>query len=300
MRAATARAAATAAIAAMIAVVLALAGCAPSEAEPATVVPGGFPDGVTAELQQLRSDVAARQAQVFVTNGTDEHLVIGDLDVTDPRLAGPGSRLVARDSRIGPGATAGIRIQLPPVVCENDLEAGTLLRPTLTVAYTLGDASGSASIPIEDPLGFVSPLHERECRFESLSEVAAVAFTAFVPSPAGEPAALELTVTPTGAGAATISDIRTTNLLTFAGAERSTGALPLALAVGDTDPIVVELPLVPLRCDAHAVQEDKRGTIFEVGVVAAGEPGGIELAASDELRGRILTWVADWCGFGGS
>ena len=49
-----------------------------------------------------------------------------------------------------------------------------------------------------------------------------------------------------------------------------------------------------------AVQEDKRGTIFDVRVSVAGESGEVELFVGDALRGRILTWVADWCGFGDS
>ena len=63
--------------------------------------------------------------------------------------------------------------------------------------------------------------------------------------------------------------------------------------------MVVSLPLVPLRCDPHAVQEDKRGTIFTLAVELDGDPGEIELAAPEDLRGRILTWVGAWCGFGG-
>ena len=42
------------------------------------------------------------------------------------------------------------------------------------------------------------------------------------------------------------------------------------------------MPLVPFRCDPHAVQEDKRGTIFDVRVEVDGEPGEIELAAAEE------------------
>jgi hypothetical protein len=55
---------------------------------------------------------------------------------------------------------------------------------------------------------------------------------------------------------------------------------------------------VPLRCDPHAVQEDKRGTIFTLEVELDGVPGEIELAASEDMRGSILTWVSNWCGFG--
>ena len=58
---------------------------------------------------------------------------------------------------------------------------------------------------------------------------------------------------------------------------------PIAAQVreGDTEPIEVDLPLVPLRCDPHAVQEDKRGTVFTLDVEVDGRTGRqIEIAAS--------------------
>ena len=121
-------------------------------------------------------------------------------------------------------------------------------------------------------------------------------------TPPGEPAVLTLAIEPTGRAAARIDGIQTTNLITFADAADGTlDTYPIDVDVtqAETDPVEVRLPLVPLRCDAHAVQEDKRGTIFDLEVVVDGDPAEIELAASEELRGRILTWVADWCGFGG-
>ena len=56
--------------------------------------------------------------------------------------------------------------------------------------------------------------------------------------------------------------------------------------------------LEPFRCDAHAVQEDKRGTIFTTDVTVGGENGQIELAAPPDMRAEILNAVADYCGFG--
>ncbi len=274
-----------------------LVACAPAAA-PAPTSDAELPAGVSLELQQLRSDVAARQAQVVVTNDTGETLVIGELSVDDPRFDGAVTRVAARDSTVAPGRSVGIRVQLPPVACD---DASDTAEATIDLDYTLGDTGGHVSVPLDDPLGFVPPLHERECRVVLLSAAADVAFTAFEPSPAGAPAVLELTVTPTGAGGAGIRSIQTTNLLTFAASDGDTAdahAIDVELAAGDTEPVVVPLPLVPLRCDPHAVQEDKRGTIFDLEVEIDGEPGEIELAASEDLRGRILTWVADWCGFG--
>jgi hypothetical protein len=294
------RGAATAA-AALLA--LALSACAPGGEAPngeATPPSTGLPDGVTVELQQGRSDVAARQAQVVVRNGTDETLVVGSVEVDDPRFAAPIVRVEERESTIGPGRTVGIRVQLPDVACAGDA-TGTA-ESTVLLEYTLGDDSGRASAGIEDPLGFIEPLHVRDCRADAVADAAHVSFTDFDPSPPGEPAALMLGIAPTGRSAVLISGIQTTNLITFEdGGDTALETLPIGLEVreGDTGMTEVSLPIVPIRCDPHAVQEDKRGTIFDLEVEVDGEPGEIELAASEELRGQILTWVADWCGFGG-
>ena len=107
-----------------------------------------------------------------------------------------------------------------------------------------------------------------------------------------------LEIAATGKAAARIVDVQDTNLLTFAGTQPVGFAIEADVAEGDTAITTVHLPLVPLRCDPHAVQEDKRGTVFTLDVDLAGKPGTVELAASEDMRGRILTWVADWCGFG--
>ncbi|MCH6230308.1 hypothetical protein MK786_06115 [Microbacterium sp. CFH 31415] len=294
------RGAATA-VAALLA--LALSACAPGGEAPdgeATTPSTGLPDGVTVELQQGRSDVAARQAQVVVRNGTDETLVVGSVEVEDPRFAAPIVRVEERESTIGPGRTVGIRVQLPDAACAGD--ATEAVGSTVILDYTLGDDSGRASAGIEDPIGFIEPLHVRDCRADAVADAAHVSFTDFDPSPPGEPAALMLGIAPTGRSAVLISGIQTTNLITFEdGGDTALETLPIGLEVreGDTGMTEVSLPIVPIRCDPHAVQEDKRGTIFDLEVEVDGEPGEIELAASEELRGQVLTWVADWCGFGG-
>ncbi|MHC2998474.1 hypothetical protein OB08_04235 [Microbacterium sp. HJ5] len=285
-------------VAAAAFLVLALAACAPT-APTAPPVEDGLPDGVTAELQQGRSDVAARQAQVVVTNDTDETLVIGAVEVDDPRFDGALVRVEDRESSIGPGRTVGIRVQLPGVACGDGMSGDGA--STLTLAYTLGDASGTASAVIDDPLGFIPPLHERDCRAVAVEDAAHLSLGDFDPGGPGEPATLVLSVAPTGRGEVVLTGIQTTNLITFGDVGGSAiETYPIGMAVDGESPGLTEisLPIVPLRCDPHAVQEDKRGTIFDIEVEVAGEPGEIELAASEDLRGEILTWVADWCGFG--
>ncbi len=280
-------------VAVLLAGALLLAGCAGAEAPEAEPT---LPGGVGVELVQLRADVAPRQAQVHVTNGSDQTLTIGEVRVEDPRFEGPATRVVAgRTSTVPAGRSVDVRVRLPAVDCSAPEEGEPQV--VLEIDSAAGEVEVTASAT--DPLGFVAPLHERECREERLTDAAALAFTGFQESAPGEAAVLELTVTPTGEGEATIAGVQATNLLDF-GPASVDGAYPLDLstAATGTEPIVVELPLVPFRCDPHAVQEDKRGTIFDVRVVVEGEPGVIELFVGDELRGRILSWVAAWCGFG--
>lgn len=272
-----------------------LAGCAVGGGDPA---PAPLPDGLTVEFVQLRSDVASRQGQVQVHNGTDAPVEIGAVTVTDPRFAGGAERVTeGRSSTLQPGGTVDIRIQLPEMAC--GVDEGAM---TVQLGPPLDDEDASVTGPLPDPLDVIGPLHERECLARQVSDAATVVFTDFTPSPAGEPADLTLTITPTGDGAVRIDGIQTTNLLTFgqdAGQTDDTFAIGVEVSADDVEATVVHLPLVPLRCDPHAVQEDKRGTIFDLDVTLDGEQNEIELAASEDMRGQILTWVADWCGFGG-
>lgn len=251
------------------------------------------PEGLRAELLQLRADVAFRQAQVRIHNGADSALQIGRVEVIDGRLRGPATRVVERVSRIAPGASVDVRVQLPPVDCDAPDAAES--HATLELA-----SSGGAEVvvPLEEDVPFLAALHERECVEASAREVAEVAFGDFMPSAAGTPASLALVVTPAAAaeGTLAITGIRETNLLTFDGVAE--GVHPLSMTVPSTGAQTISLPLVPARCDPHAVQEDKRGTVFRLLVAVDGVEGSFDLVASPPLRGAILDWVTRWCGYG--
>lgn len=282
----TVRAAATAVLAS-----LALTGCTAAEPPPA---PSGLPDGVTVAVTQQRSDVAERQAEVQIHNGTDGPLRIGAVSLDDPRFAAPATRVVERTSTLAPGATVNVRVQLQEAVCDTPDEA----TPTATIAYEAGDVTGTGTASAPEVFPFLAALHRDDCVAQAVDEVAEVSFTGFTPSDAGAPASLELTIAPRpGApGSVVIDDIRETNLVTFVGLE--SGALALDVEVNGTATETVDLPLLPSRCDPHAVQEDKRGTVFTLDVTVDGAPGTLVLASSPELRAEILRWVTSWCGYG--
>lgn len=294
------------AVAVLTAVLLLSAGCVPATTPPApaSTPAGALPEGVTVELRQARSDVAARQASVRIVNGSSRTLRVGAVSVSDPRFEAPAERVVDRTSALPPGRAIDVRVQLADVACApatSGTDAGA--DASVTLDLEIDGVAETVTAPLSDPVPFVAALHDRECVRERVGRAASVSFGRFVASPRGEAAALELVIEPAAGGssdaaAVALVGIRETNLLTFEGL-RPGGLFPLGLlvALGEAASNVT-LPLVPARCDPHAVLEDKRGTVFRLLVEIDGKEGSFDVAASEELRGRLLEWVATWCGFG--
>lgn len=268
--------------------VLALAACTPQPIE-TRETPAALPPGVQVELFQLRSDVAERGAQVRVVNGSDEDLAITRLTFADDWFAGAAVR--DRASTIAAGRTVDLRFALPPSACDGEPDARTS-RVTFQLA-----GGGTATVEVADPLGFTALLHEKECLAADLAQVATLEWARFTPSAAPAPAALTLEAAPAGGTEqAELIEVQTTNLLKFG--DQPT-PLELQRTIDGADAATdVTVPIVPLRCDPHAVMEDKRGTVFNVQVRVDGTEGAVEVAAPEQMRGEILRWVADWCGFG--
>jgi hypothetical protein len=248
---------------------------------------------VSVELIQLRSDVVDRAAELRLQNAGEGDLVVTRIALTDARFASP----IVRDKRspVPPGRTLDMRVDLPQVECAADGAAGST---TLELEFEVDGRAAVAEASVPDTLAFIPLLHQKECLRERLADVAMLSWGAFEPSDASDPAHLTLEIAPAGrAGSASIETVETTPLLMFDAA----GAGPFAVGVevdGSGGPQRVRVPLVPLRCDPHAVMEDKRGTIFDVTVALEGASGVVEVAAPAEIKGEILAWVADWCGFG--
>ena len=269
-----------------LALLLALAACSPQPAEPREL-----PAGIQVELFQLRSDVAERGAQVRVINGSDTDLVVTSLTFADDWFAGEAVR--DRTSTVPAGRTVDLRFALPESACEDEPDAASRTS-RVTLEF---EGGGTATVDVADPLGFTTLIHDKECLRHDLARVATLEWTEFTPTAAPLPAELQLSITPAGGTeTAELVEVQTTNLLQFA--DQPT---PFALAstvTGTDAATMVTVPIVPLRCDPHAVMEDKRGTVFNVLVEVDGAGGVVEVAAPEAMRGEILRWVADWCGFG--
>lgn len=262
---------------------LGLAGCASGQVAP--------PIGLEVELVQQRSDVADRTAQVRLVNGSDVDLVVTRLELRDEWFAGPAVR--ERRSTVAAGRTVDLRVDLPVSACVG--EPGQADR--VSEVWLALEGIGEVVVEAGDPLDFLAPLHARECLAQDAAAIAEIGVVGFDPAPAGAPGTLRIGVTPEAVGGEfELLELRTTNLLRFDLAASAPWALAMSIS-GQGPPTEIEVPLVPGRCDPHAVMEDKRGTVFGLLIRIGAQEGVIELAAPAEVKAAMLAWVADWCGF---
>ncbi len=114
-------------------------------------------------------------------------------------------------------------------------------------------------------------------------------------------AEVQVTLTPTGAnGSVVFEQTAGTTLLTpVDDAGVPTPIMPLDVTVNGTDePSTMTLVYAPGRCDAHAIAEDKRGTIFPINVTTSdGLSGILYLASADEVKVALYDFARKACGF---
>ena len=264
------------------------------------------PDPITVEVHQTRTDVAAHTLQVAVTNSSGATLAIESLVLHSDQFVAP-ARWPKESTTIAPGVTADLPVPLAAVNCE----AGWSL-PQIDLKYRVGDgAAQSLTLEASDRLGQLAQISAVDCLFASVAEIVAItaSTTPTILATSEIPTArLDLTLRPTGAiGTVTVRGVRSTTLLTVSAHPAGSGmqgmdapgatpsaSLPLTLT-GSDEPVVLSLDIRPARCDAHAIAEDKRGTIFPLDVVVGDSSGEIAVAASDAVREDLYSFVRAAC-----
>ena len=271
----------------------AVTGCAPS-------TKNSLPEGVAVSVYQSRSDYSAGLIDVRILNGSDAALTLTEATLDTAQYAAEASW--TRGTTLASGATVDLRLTLPEPVCPTPADA----KPLVTITFETPDGStGTASVVADDPIGTLAKLSAEDCIAFEVARYAEIEAAPVLRSGADDdsPAVVEITVTPTGApGSLTIAQANQTVLLALAGADGApVTSIPLGIDVtADSAPSVIELPIVPNRCDPHAVAEDKRGTFFPLEVSTSdGTTGVLFVPVSDEVRGQIYDFVGDFCGFPG-
>ncbi len=267
------------------ALALAVAACSPRAV---------LPEGVSARVYQTRSDVAAGNIEIQVHNGTDQPLTISGARVDSPHLAVPAE--YAGRAVIPAQAVMDLKAPLPPSSC-----SASEGQPRVTLEFAIDGTHGSQEIGATDSLEQLPAIARAYCRQRAVADVVQMTPPLSVPGSVGsEPLTLRYRLSPTGDhGRVRFLETGPTTLLTpatAAGRVRTRQVLNVTVT-GSRPPTHVTLRYAPARCDAHAVAEDKQGTLLSVQVSVDGqEPGPVTLPVPDQLRAAIHSWVATRCG----
>lgn len=279
-------------------VLVACGGAAPAPQVPSSAPGTGtaaqdLAPGVSVEIRQSRSDQADRVVQLRVRAPDAGEVVVASAALDVEGFAGTAV-LEAWDRRVPAGRTRDASVRLGDAVCA--IDAGT---PRVTLV--LADEPDVEVRPeVTDPQGHLARIHAEDCAREELTAALDVEVAEALPTVAGEEglvATLELTVSPVpGAPEVVLERVDGTVLLGPAGGGSAWTAPPLGTVV--EAPTTIELALVPTRCDAHAVAEDKRGTYLGLRAVVGGRTlPTVPLDVGEELRGELRAFVGAHCGW---
>jgi len=271
-------------LAAATATLAALAGCA---APP----PPAAPD-VSVVVYQPRTDVTGGRLAIQVHNGAATPLEVVAARLSSPDFAHdavwPGDGVT-----IPAGARIDLRAPIPEFACEAHPDA------VATIEVRTEQGIRQVELGADDPFDLLPRLHSAWCVAAEIAEIAVVTPREVVVPEGRGAAVLVLDVAPTGApGVVHLEAVSGTTLLQPAIDGRATDRLVLEIALGADGPAQVRIPFVPNRCDAHALAEDKVGTIIPFTVTTpATRSVRWTLAVTEEQRGVFGAYWTAYCGF---
>lgn len=223
------------------------------------------PEGVTATASQSRLDLGTGRLVITVVNGGEDVLVIERAELLSTFWVKPLEQSPPGAITIGAGRTVDVRVAPGDLDCAADA--------TGQHSAHLTTAQGAFEIDAPDVYEHLAALHEQGCLAERVGDLRIVEL---------RDDELVLAV-PDGV---IVEGVRATTLLTPTGSPSASG-----------DEVTVRM--LPTRCDAHALAEDKAGTRIPVAVrLEDGTSGELVVAADDALRASIQEWVRATCGAG--
>ncbi|GAA1060933.1 hypothetical protein [Agromyces bracchium] len=251
-----------------------------------------LPDGLAVAVQQGRLDVPQGRLVVHLEN-TGEPVTVTSLSVSSPALE-PG---MDRDEPfdLGTGDAIDIRLDLTGSVCDGDPSAVSI---DLRVVAADG-TEREGSIEPDDPFDTMARIADADCLAESVAAVAAIELPErlrTMGTGADQRAWIDVTVAPVASGDGTLSIDGVTATTLIGNEEGQDWPLGIDVAAGDA-PVEAALAVRPARCDAHALADDKRGTILPFTVATGdGREGRLEVASGAELKADLYRYYAERCG----
>jgi len=301
------RAALTARVAALLAVTsTVLSGCspaAPADSE-SLALPGPVTVAdvsVTAEVYRSRLDPAQGGIQLSVRNDGVVPLTIVGARLESPALQQPVVR--DRTTVIGPGLTRDLALTLTSAACPVDEPEP----PQAVLIVQLSDGStAELAMPTVDRIGQWAEWVAAECVAAAVAERVAIAVRHDPARDDGAVIGLLLDIVPRAGGVdaegdaevelLSLSDTVLFGLVQAGDGARVTSAPLPPDAAGGAAAVSIPLLLTPARCDAHAIADDKQGTLFRVAVRVDGQPGVITVVADDATKAALYDAYTRACG----
>jgi len=251
----------------------------------------GLPDGLSVAVQQGRLDVPQGRLVLHFEN-TGDPVTVTAVAVRSPALE-PG---MDRDEAfsLGEGDAIDIRLDLTDSVCDGDPGAiGIDVRLT-----TADGGEHEGTLEPDDPFGTMARIADADCLAESVAGVAAIELPDRLRTTgagAEQRAWIDVRVAPVASGGGTlvIDGVSATTLI--GNEDGQDWPLGIEVAAGD-DPVEAALAVRPARCDAHALADDKRGTILPFTVATGdGREGRLEIASGADLKADLYAYYAERC-----
>ncbi|WP_430645667.1 hypothetical protein [Agromyces sp. GXS1127] len=252
----------------------------------------GLPEGLSVTVQQGRIDVPQGRLVLHFEN-TGEPVTVTALSVVSPALE-PG---MDRDEpfELDRDDALDIRMDLTGSVCDRDPTAiGIDVRAT-----TADGTDHEGTLEPADPFGTMQRIADADCLAESVAVVAAIELPGRLRTTgtgAAQRAWIDVTVAPVASGDGTLAIDRVSATTLIGNEDGQDWPLGLEVAPGDA-PVEVSLAVRPARCDAHALADDKRGTILPFTVATGdGREGRLEIASGADLKADLYAYYAERCG----
>ena len=239
--------------------------------------------GLQGALLQFRRDVARRRVEVRLTSANDG-LVVDALELTAPGLTAAPTTLRGAQLR------RALPLDLPVVLGAAD--CSTAPGPP-AAEVRLRDASGGSrtvTVPLVDD-GLAARLHEADCWETALRAQAAIEVAGVREVTGDDGPALRVVVRfrrVGGSDPVRVTGINSNTVYSI----RAVGPLPTLRE----QPVLLDLALVPARCDTHALGESYRtGLIGLVLALGDEDPRPLVLTPDDDVRRRLETFAVDTC-----
>lgn len=262
-------------------------------AAPGEPAPEPLPAGLAVAIQQGRLDVVAGRLVVRFENSGDESLTVERFAVETPTLDDGLER--SKPFEVAAGDAIAIRLDLPESRC--DADPGPVVVGVTARTASGGQAEGE--LTADDPFDTVSRVNAADCLAESVADVAAIVMPEHLRSTgsgADRRAFIDVTIEPAASGDASLRIDRVYGTTLLNAEDGIDWTLGVEVAAG-TAPSVLSLPVRPARCDAHAIADDKRGTILPFEIEASdGRTGRLDVPADAGLKAELYAYYGERCG----